>query len=241
MKTVLFLFILLAFLGCSNTKNNSGPYLGQLLPGDQPELFAPGIVNSGVSSRDITFTPDGNELYFGMNILNSDYSTIFYCSKTETGWSEPEVLPFADDPAYIFIEPFISHDGNKLFFVSNKGNKFNKANRFITDIWVAERENDFWGEPYKLDTLINTEESEFFPSVSENGNLYFTRENPKNQQGSIYKSEYKNGKYQKPEKLPDHVNAGTARFNAIIARERKLYNCTNLWNARYLRRDRLLY
>ncbi|QGY42183.1 hypothetical protein GM418_00485 [Maribellus comscasis] len=86
-------------------------------------------------------------------------------------------------------------------------------------MWVAERANDFWAEPYKLDSTINTGESEFFPSVSENGNLYFTREDPKTQRGFIYKSEFKNGKYQNPEKLPEHINEGVARFNATIAKD----------------------
>ncbi len=217
MAKYLFL-ILLIVAGCSkSTKKLNGYYLGQNPPGNTPELFAPGIVNTGISTRDITFSPDGKEIYFGLNIGNSTCATIFYCKETETGWSEPEVVSFANDPKYIFIEPFVSPDGKKLFFVSNKGNEFSESNRFITDIWVAERENDFWGEPYKLDSIINSEESEFYPSVAKNGNLYFTREDPKTQRGFIYKSEYKNGKYQSPVILPKQVNAGAARFNATIA------------------------
>jgi len=213
--TMLFLIIL---MGCTDPQPKlQGPYLGQPLPGMQPELFAPGIVNTGISARDITFTPDGKEIYFGLNIGNSSYATFFYCKETEKGWTNPEVLSFASDPKYIFIEPFVSLDGTKLFFVSNKGNDFTEANRFITDIWVAERENDSWGEPYKLDSIINTAESEFYPTVAENGNLYFTREDPKTQRGFIYKSELKNGKYQTPVRLPEQVNAGAARFNATIA------------------------
>lgn len=214
-----FIILSLLFLaGCAETQQKKqGPYLGQTLPGAQPELFAPGIVNTGISARDVTFTPDGKEIYFGLNIGNSTYSTIFYCKETASGWSAPEVLPFANDPKFIFIEPFVSPDGKKLFFVSNKGNDFTEANRFITDIWVTERKSDFWGEPYKLDSTINTHKSEFYPSVSENGNLYFTREDPKTQQGFIYKSELKNGKYQPPVKLPEQINAGLARFNATIA------------------------
>ncbi|HKI87868.1 MAG TPA: hypothetical protein VKA38_02500, partial [Draconibacterium sp.] len=214
------IFLLILFSGCAgNQPKLKGPYLGQSVPGTLPELFAPGIVNTGIPARDITITPNGKEIYFGLNIGNSSYATIFYCKETESGWTAPEVLPFADDPRFIFIEPCISPDGQKLFFVTNKGNDFTDANQFITDIWVAERENDFWGEPYKLDTIINTEESEFYPTVSENSNLYFTRENPKTQHGFIYKSEFRNGKYQTPAKLPEQINAGVARFNATIARD----------------------
>jgi hypothetical protein len=86
---------------------------------------------------------------------------------------------------------------------------------------VAERNDDFWGEPEKLDSTINTSDSEFFPTVAENGNLYFTRENPVTRKGYIYRSEFKNGTYQPPVKLPPQVNSGRARFNATIAKDER--------------------
>jgi len=220
MKPTLLFFLLIGSICCVPQKTKlSGPYLGQETPGDSPSLFAPGFINTGIASRDITFTPDGKEIYFCKNTANSSLATILFCKENKEGWTEPEVVPFAQNSAYIFIEPFISPDAKKLFFVSNKGNAFTEANRFITDIWVADRENDSWGEPYKLDTTINTSYSEFFPSVAQSGNLYFTRENAKNREGYIYKSEFKNGRYQSPEKLPVQVNAGIARYNAVIAND----------------------
>ena len=217
---MIFILIVIAFIGCCQSeKELRGPFLGQKLPGNSPELFAPGILNTGMATRDITFTPDGKEIIFGVNIGNSTYSTILICKETENGWTKPEVLSFAQNPEFVFLEPFISPDGQKLFFVSNKGNEFTENNKFITDIWVSERENNFWGEPFKLDTNINTANSEFFPTVSENGNLYFTREDNISRQGFIYRSVYSDGKYQTPEKLPVQVNAGIARFNSTISKD----------------------
>ncbi|MBN1819834.1 MAG: PD40 domain-containing protein, partial [Prolixibacteraceae bacterium] len=172
--------------------------------------------NTGMPTRDITFTPDGKEIYFCVNIGNSSYSTILYCKETEKGWTNPEVLDFATDPNYIYIEPFISPDGSKLFFVTNKGTDFTPENQFLTDIWVAERENGLWGEPSPLDTIINSKGSEFYPSVAENGNLYFTREEGRE---FIFRAEWVNGKYSKAEKLPAQVNGGLARYNATIAKD----------------------
>ncbi len=43
-----------------------GPYLGQEPPGFEPRLFAPGVVSTGLATRDIAITPDGNELYFSV-------------------------------------------------------------------------------------------------------------------------------------------------------------------------------
>jgi hypothetical protein len=40
----------------------TGPYLGLEPPGMEPKLFAPGIVNTGMYTRDVAMTPDGNEI-----------------------------------------------------------------------------------------------------------------------------------------------------------------------------------
>jgi len=41
-----------------------GDYLGQIPPGDAPELFAPGIVTTRHYENSITFSPDGKHLFF---------------------------------------------------------------------------------------------------------------------------------------------------------------------------------
>lgn len=220
MNKLHFTYVVIFLFSCSVPRQKlKGEYLGQIPPGNIPQLFAPGIVNDGIATRDITFTSDGKEIYFCKNTGNSTFSTLLFCKETEKGWSEPEVVSFAQDPNFIFIEPFISPNGEKLFFVSNMGNEFTAENRFITDIWVTDRIGGSWGRPYKLDTLINSSDSEFFPTVAANGNLYFSRENAVNREGFIYKSELKNGKYLKPEKLPIQINSGIARFNAVIAKD----------------------
>jgi hypothetical protein len=43
----------------ATSSQDAGAYLGQRLPGSGPELFAPGIVNTGLPTRDITIAPDG--------------------------------------------------------------------------------------------------------------------------------------------------------------------------------------
>lgn len=46
----------------------SGPYLGQELPGRQPELFAPGIISTGLADLNSVFSPDGKEFYYAVDI-----------------------------------------------------------------------------------------------------------------------------------------------------------------------------
>ena len=84
MKSLLFLLLSLVVLFAScNTSNEtsrfpelSGPFLGQTLPGDNPELFAPGIISTAMYERDIAIMPDGNEIYYCISTFG--YNLIFY-------------------------------------------------------------------------------------------------------------------------------------------------------------------
>lgn len=42
----------------------SGPYPGQSPPGDEPVLFAPGIISDGFNNRDMAMMPDGSDIYW---------------------------------------------------------------------------------------------------------------------------------------------------------------------------------
>jgi Tol biopolymer transport system component len=78
-----------------------------------------------------------------------------------------------------------------------------------------ERIGNGWGKPNNLGGPVNTKEGEYFPSVTRDGTLYFTRSTGR--QNLIYRSRLKEGKYTEPEKLPKQVNCGTAQYNAFIA------------------------
>jgi len=94
-----------------------GPYLGQKMPGLEPEVFAPGIVSTGLATRDVAMTPDGEELYFSVTVGGR---TMIMVSRSEDGvWSEPEVASFSG--RYLDIEPSISADGQKFFMTSRAG------------------------------------------------------------------------------------------------------------------------
>ena len=38
-----------------------GDYVGQVPPGGTPEIFAPGLITTGIYTRDVAMTPDGVE------------------------------------------------------------------------------------------------------------------------------------------------------------------------------------
>ena len=196
----------------------SGPFLGQSLPDSVPELFAPGVVSTGMFTRDVAMTPDGKEIYFCVAIGNYTYSTILFTKEVNGLWTPPEIVPFSGGPGVADFEPAFSSDGSKLFFLYSRPDGDEPVGD--QDIWVVERDDSgAWGLPQNLGEPVNTDGGEYFPSLTDDGTLYFTR----NEQGSalnqVFRSRWIDGKFQEPELLPEQVNCGTNRFNAFVAQD----------------------
>lgn len=190
-------------------------YLGQPSPGRTPAMFAPGIVSTGLSERDLAITPDGDEIYFSVVAPGHSVATIMVVRRVEGRWGAPEPASFSGGPGYLDMEPAISPDGTRLFFLSTR--PASRGAEPNEDIWVVERTAAGWSEPRNLGAPINTPQAEYFPSVTNDGTLYFARREPQGRQEFIYRARLVDGRYQEPERLPEQVNAGAARFNAFVA------------------------
>ena len=206
----------------------SGDYLGQEQPGAEPLLFAPGLVSTGLSERDMAISPDGNELYF-TTVLGSSYtfSAIVEFRRSQGSWKGPQVVSFSGH--YMDLEPALSHDGEQMFFVSRRPTQEGDEPSDNEDIWVVERIEDGWGVPRNLGAPINSPQPEFFPSVTRDGTLYFTRKGEDGTE-SIYRSRLSQGSYNEPEVLGPEVNSARTRFNAFIAPDES-YLIVCLWGA----------
>jgi hypothetical protein len=191
-----------------------GPYLGQEPPGLIPEIFAPGIVSTGLATRDVAMTPDGSELYYSVSL--GSRTMIMVTEQVDGVWTEPVVAPFSG--RYLDIEPAISPDGGRFFFLSTRPQpgQAEKSGWVYQDIWVMDREGSTWGKPYNLGSPVNSDAPEFFPSVTADGTLYFTREG-EDGVSATWRSRLVNGVYVEPERLPPQVNCGSDRFNVRVA------------------------
>lgn len=192
-------------------------YLGQALPGRSPALFAPGIVNTGMYTRDMTVSPDGTEMYWSV-VIGGNKLVVIVGSRLVAGrWTAPEVVPQLGLPGTSSIEPCISPDGKRFYFSSNRQAPGKKADPHDYDIWVMERQAGGWGAPANLGAPVNTTGGEYFPSVTKDGTLYFTAPEPAGGGELIWRARPAETGFAKPEKLPPQVNAGQARFNAFVA------------------------
>ena len=90
------------------------PYLGEILPGDDPVIFAPGIVSTpDLIEMGITFSPDGKEIYFSRSAgpeISSNFS-IWVCREGKDGWETPKVASFSTHRDFA---PFMMPDGRRF-------------------------------------------------------------------------------------------------------------------------------
>jgi hypothetical protein len=196
----------------------TGPYLGQKSPGLTPEVFAPGVVCTGIMERDMAVSPDGKEIYFG--VAMGRLVTIMWTRLQEGSWREPEIAPFAADPDYFHFEPALSADGKRIFFLTNRPGwgKEAKPGWTCQNIWAADRNPDgSWGQPYDPGPVINGEGQQFFPSLTRDGTMYFSRVDGKTKKTAIVRSRLVNGSFAEAERLPDKINGNGTPYNAFIA------------------------
>jgi hypothetical protein len=176
-----------------------------------PQIFLPGIISNGLDNRDMAISPSNDELYF--TLQHKSGSTILFCKKQSDGWSKPKVAWFSGK--FSDLEPAFSPDGNKLFFTSNRPLAENDTTTKDYDIWYFQKKSAKWTGPFRLDTLINTNKNEYYPSIAANGNLYFTRDNGETKE-DLFVSNYSNGKYEPATALPSEINSEGYEFNAFI-------------------------
>ncbi len=191
----------------------TGPYLGRTPPEKTSEIFAPGVISTGLDESSIAFTPDGKECFW--TIKFSSLETIV-TSRLENGkWTEPEVAPFAG--RYFDGWPAIRPDGERMFFHSSR--PANDAASGITaqfNIWYVDKTATGWTEPALVNAPVNGSENTTCPSVTKEGTLYVSRRF-KDMTEMICRAKLIDGKYGEPEILPAAINTGEYNFHAFVA------------------------
>ncbi|WP_242135495.1 TolB family protein [Aestuariivivens marinum] len=182
------------------------------------EPFLPNIVKQFPNVRDVTISPNGDEIMLTAQSVNGNLSAIIHLKKESNSWGNPQIASFSGK--YFDLEPCFSPDGLKLYFVSTRSltSDSNKPKDF--DIWYVERQslNANWSEPKNMGSPINTEHGEFYPSIALNGNFYFTRDDTNiKRKDDIYFSKYNNSQYAEPKALSASINSEGYEYNAFIA------------------------
>jgi Tol biopolymer transport system component len=214
----LALLALFSLIGCSCECDDeaveiaapaTGPFLGKQPPGTTPELF----LATALAERDTAWTPDGKQLFY--SVFERGRGTILNRAEGAGGWSDPEFASFSGE--FSELEPFITHDGAWLYFISKRPLPGETAPG-EWDIWRIPRTDDGWGEPEILPAPVNDEHKEFYPSLTTSGDLFFTSDRPGGLGGEdIWRAAWTGDGWAEPENLGPAVNSPGPEFNSLIA------------------------
>ncbi|MFH1195001.1 MAG: hypothetical protein V1720_04780, partial [bacterium] len=158
----------------------------------------------------IVFTPDGNEAYWSgwyPSKNSTEEKQQILTTRLEDGkWCKPELASFSeigfDDDC-----PYVSPDGNKLFFLSKRPLKPGEENSTKENIWYLTREGNGWSNPTPVEA-VNSLNLHWQVSADKKGNLYFGARDPEGINfGEIFCSRFVNGNYTTPEKLGAAINS----------------------------------
>jgi hypothetical protein len=179
----------------------------------EPVLFAEGTVSTPDFDLNSAFTPDGRAVYFTKSTANLAFWTIVVSHFRNGAWTTPEVAPFSG--RYSDADPFVSHDGQRLFFISRRPVTGSAGRE--PHIWYVEKTNSGWSDPKNIG-ILNGPAGEYYPTTSAGGTLYFAAIRPGGHgRNDLYRSRLVDGVYQEPENLGRPVNSEYNEGDAVVA------------------------
>ncbi|PWT92751.1 MAG: hypothetical protein C5B54_03025 [Acidobacteria bacterium] len=212
---MLAIFILFLFV-CSTTTADSPKGYDASGPLNQPTIFAEGIISTGDYDTHPAFSSDGNTLLFVKMAPDLSKWTIFESHFEGGRWSTPLIAGFSGQ--YWDADPYFAKDGKTVYFISNRPIKEGDPQKRDFDIWKVERQNESWSKPVHMEPPINSEASEYYPTLTDDGTMYFGSRRSGGQGASdIWFSKLENGVYRTAQNLGATINTAGNEFEPFIA------------------------
>lgn len=226
-----FKFCLLIVLLCSLfiSQNNNESFNLNV------KLFGGGVISTQDFEFNTTFTPNEDVVYFTKSTSNFALMSIVSSKKSKNGsWEQPKLASFSGQ--FRDADPFISPNGEKLFFMSNRPLMPEDKPDGSSNLWYVNRMNNDWSFPKPVDFPRNDFASLFCPSISSNGNLYFSALDKETKKVRFYVSQNKDGKYIKPTVISfskdgdlDPIISADESFLVFASKSRKGKGDTDLY------------
>ena len=173
----------------------------------------PGRINSDFHDGPATFGDAEKVVYFtrveqgerGREYVNRLHIYSAVIKKKRVG----KVVPFflnSDD--YSVGHPFLTPDGNRLFFASDM-----PGGQGGMDIYYCNREGQVWGTPINLGPTVNTIGNEIFPTGKSSTELHFSSDLHPGYGGmDIFFTRYIDGKWEVPVNMKAPLNTPADDF-----------------------------
>jgi outer membrane protein OmpA-like peptidoglycan-associated protein len=139
--------------------------------------------------------------------IKTNFLKIFSTERINGDWQKLEPF-FLNSYDYSVGHPALTPDGKTLFLASDM-----PGGEGGVDLWVCKRSGESWGLPVNLGPAINTSDNEMFPSVRNDGMLFFASDGLPGYGGlDIFSSVYENGSYSTPKNLMAPINSSYDDF-----------------------------
>jgi len=209
---------------------------------DEPTYFAlqKGVEGQSVDGE-VSFTPDGSQVYFqstregntGLVAIEptDDYLDIYVADVVDGVPGEARNLGEPVNSSYPDGEHALSPDGTRLFLTSSR-----PGGQGGTDIWVAEKTGDGWGEPVVLPAPINSDANELQPAFAADDpdTMYFVSD--RTGAATIFRSTFADGEWGEPEVVitgyvgePSLVADGSVMYFVQVLVDDKGIFGSNIW------------
>lgn len=205
-KSIYLVLIVIAITAC---KNNNSPF-SQYDNASAPQILGKGSLSLDSVQWNNVYVSKTKELYFTK--MGKSVSIIHKMDYENGEFKNLEKIAFSEGSPHSDI--YITNDGDNMLFSSLMQEHENDT---ITDwnIWKSVRENGKWNQP-KPFFKKNIEGNQFYPCLTDSGNLYFTITPHGSVDSDLYVSKYKNGEYHTPEALSSRINSTKLEGDAFV-------------------------
>lgn len=122
-------------------------------------------INSIHAESHATFSADGKTIIFSSNRnSNSGKFDLFISKKEGEKWSKPELINGVNNSYYDEDFPFLSADGSKLYFSSNRKGGLGGYDVYVSNFNKTTKK---WGKPVNLGKPVNSPQDDVFFTFNE--------------------------------------------------------------------------
>ncbi len=210
------------------------PYLKLYQATKKGEAFTVALlptVNQQYHTGPATFSSKGDTVFFTVTEapLVKKKSTflptkkIFTAIKSRTSWSTPQPIAL-NSQSFSIQHPALSPDGSVLYFASDM-----PGGQGGMDIYSTKKQSDGkWGTPVNCGTNINSSEDDVFPSIRQDGRLYFASKGHVGMGGlDIFTAQGTNNVFELAENLKAPINTTKDDFSIMFTDDLNGYLASN--------------
>lgn len=139
--------------------------------------------------------------------MKTDMLKIYYASRINGKWGELKEF-YLNSPDYNVGHPALTADASVMYFASDM-----PGGQGGIDIWMCKRQGDGWGKAVNLGPVVNTSGNEMFPSVKQDGTLFFASDGHPGYGGlDIFSTRQSGSSWSTPQNLYAPINSSYDDF-----------------------------